>query len=383
MGFFIVMVVGGVVVYNLLKNAKAKQEQWRVAAEHLGLGYNSADFGLTGTISGRKGGHRIVISSFTKSGGNNSKTYTKYHISYHDRIPVDFKITRQTAIHKVGHAFGMQDIETGNPSFDDRALVRGMHPQKVQEFLTPDRQAMITNLLISHTDVSVSNEMIELNKPGKEKDAGIIIRTANSLLSVCNELTDRSRSVAEQVEKVVEIEPIEPPFNPLFTANPIVPEPPMVEINEEPMPAVPIVEPATKSTEPMPTVSEEPPPAIVLYDVQSIAQDLYGGDSSTALKIQPRFEEVYRDQLVTGTGKIQRVSKFSYDPVFKDSKGVKATVEICELSGVYSKIKVRADVVFPSERFGELKNKIDSSISIAGKLIEQNSMLHHLYILGE
>lgn len=417
MGFFIFIVVAGIVIYNVLKNSKANQEQWRIAAERLGLGYNSGDFGLTGTISGRKGGHRIVISTFSKSGGNdNSTTYTKYHIDYQERIPIDFKISRQNALHTLGHALGLKDIETGNPSFDDCALVRGMRPHEVRQFLTPDRQAVITDLMISFTDVVISNEMIELNKPRKEKDAGIIIRTVNSLLSVCNDLTDRTESVAQEAEQMVDVEPVEPSVNPLFTANPIVPDPFMVEVEEEPLqieivdepsvnaiaPDIPSIsddpvveveeepvwveksdEPVIERSEGPPPVPAEPLPLEISYDVVAIAQDLYGGSSGAAPSAESRFDEVYADQEVSGFGTVLRLSKVSYDPVFKGSQGVKVTCELCELSGAYSKFKVRADVVFSSERYDELKNKIGSALPIPGKLIAQNSTMHHLYILSE
>jgi hypothetical protein len=388
MGFFLLIAVVGVVVYTLLKNAKANQEQWRVAAEQLGLGYHSGDFGLSGTISGRKGGHRIVISSFTKGGGNNSSTYTKYHIDYHERVPVDFKIIRKNVLHKVRNAFGMQDIKTGNPAFDDRVLVHGLHPLAVQKFLTPDRQAVIMDLMNSHTDIVISNEMIELNKPGKEKNAGTLVRTADSLLSTCNDLTDSTASIAKEKEpQIIEIEPVEPSLNPFISANPVVPDPPMVEVEEEPVRVDEGDEPITemkvdveKDLEETPSAAAtELPPVPNSYDVMEIAQDLYGGGS----KIQPRFEDAYLDQQVSGTGIIRRVSNFSYDLIFKDRKGVKATCEICEVAGAYSKIKVRADVVFPGDRYDELKNKIGSPIAITGKLIAENSIMHILYIISE
>lgn len=385
MGFFIFMVVAGIVVYNLLKNAKASQEQWRIAAERLGLGYHAADFGMTGTISGHKGGHRIVISTFSKSGGNNSNTYTKYRIDYRERVPVDFRISRQSALHAVGHAFGLKDIETGNPSFDERALVRGIHPQNVQKFLTPERQTAITNLLSSYSDVVISNEMIELNKPGKEKESGSLIRMANSLLTLCNDLTDLSVPSAKQAEKVVEIEPVEPSLNPFVSANPVVPEPPMVEAEQEPVPEKEPDEVVIETAEPAETPVDAPPaPAEpTTHAVLEIAQDLYGGDAGSAVETQPRFEELYLDRPVSGAGIIQRVSKLSYDPVFKGGEGVKVTCEVGEVSGAYSTISVRADVVFPSERLDELTNKVGASIPISGRLIAQNTMLHHLYIISD
>lgn len=401
MGFIFILAIGGVGLYLWLKSARQNQGHWRDAAERLGLSYFPGDMVGLGRIAGRKGGHRIEITTYSRSHGKTSSVYTQYTIHFHVPISTDFKIVRQNALHKLGAFLGLKDIEVGDPAFDDRVLLRGKSPDQIIEFLNAERRRAILRLLNSYDDIELSNGHIELSKPGRDTAPAILFNTTRQLLSVANELTDNSPSIAKEAEQMVEIEPIEPLCNPLFSANPIVPEPPMVEVEEDAVIGEEISESnepngfdesgeaderAVESPEPPPppiAAPIEPLPAAISHDLLTVAQDLYGGDSSMAYKTQPRFEEVYLDQQVFGTGKIQRVSKYSYDTVFKDSEGVKVTCDICELSGAYSTVKVKADIIFPSERFEELKNQIDSSISIAGKLVAHKSVLHHLYIVSE
>lgn len=399
MGGIFILVIGAVALYLWFKNARQNQSHWRDAAERLGLGYFPGDMGGLGRIAGRKGGHRIEITTYSRSHGKTSSVYTQYTIHFHVPISADFKIVRQNALHKLGAFLGLKDIEVGDPAFDDRVLLRGRSPDEIIEFLDAERRRAILRLLNSYDDIELTNGHIELSKPGRDTAPAILFNTTRQLLSVANELTDNTPSIAKEAEQMVEIEPVEPPCNPLISANPIVPEPPMVEVEEDAVLGEEISEvnesdgfnesaesdePATESPEPPPIATPpEPLPTVVSHNLLAVAQDLYGGDSTMAYKTQPRFEDVYLDQQVFGTGKIQRVSTYSYDTVFKDSEGVKVTCDICELSGTYSTIKVKADVVFPSERLEEFRNQIGSSISIAGKLVAHKSVLHHLYILSE
>ena len=66
MGFFFFLLIVGVIIFNLIKTAKAGQQKWQSAAERLGLGYFAGDLGAAGKILGRKGAHRVEISTFVK-----------------------------------------------------------------------------------------------------------------------------------------------------------------------------------------------------------------------------------------------------------------------------------------------------------------------------
>ncbi len=70
------------------------------------------------------------------------------------------------------------------------------------------------------------------------------------------------------------------------------------------------------------------------------------------------FDEGFRDVTVCGSGVLKCVGKFSYDPVFKNESGIKATFAICELADAYSKIKVTAEVKNTLDEYDNLKSKM-------------------------
>jgi hypothetical protein len=390
MGFLFFIAIAGVVIYTWQKNARAGQDQWRAAAERLGLGYFPGDFGMVGKIAGRKGGHRVTISTFTKGGGKSSSSYTKYRVDYHEPIQVDFTITRQTALHRMGQVLGLKDIQVGDTAFDELAMVRGMHTQELLKFLDPSRRQAIMRLLSAYNDVVVTNEYIEMNRAGKDADAAIIAHVVRVLLSVCNDLTDTSSSLAEENHTieldswpplsgfepsetaVPEIEPVESSLDPFISANPVVPEPVWTEI-EPGMDK----EPEPPETEPLPVAAE---PATGVVDLAQAAETLFGGDVGRSLVTAKVFAERFKGRAVSGTGTIKRVGRFSYDPVFTNTSGIKATVEICELAGPYSKIKVTAEVKFPPEAFEGLKSRVGMPMEVAGTLVAQDAMMNQLFV---
>ncbi len=390
MGFLFFMAIAGVVIYTWLKNARASQDQWRAAAERLGLGYFPGDFGMVGKITGSKGGHRVTVSMLTKGGGKSSNTYTKYCIDYHEPIQVDFNITRQTALHRLGQAFGLKDIIVGDPAFDELATVRGMHTQELRAFLDPGRRQAIMRLLSAYNDVVVTNEHIEMNRSGKDADAAVIAHAVRALLSVCNDLTDTSPSLAEEnhvieldswpplsgfepgEETGPEIEPVEPSFDPYTSANPIVPEPVWTEVEPEG-----VEETDPPEAEPSPAAAK---PDMGVVDLAEAVAALFGGEVGRSLLTTKIFAERFRGRRVAGSGVIKRVGRFSYDPVFTNASGVKATVEICELAGPYSKIKVTAEVKFPPEAFEGLKSRVGMPMEVVGTLVAQDAMMNRLFV---
>lgn len=379
MGFLFFVAVIGVVIYLSTQSAKATREKWKIAADRLNLAYYAGGLGSSGTISGERSGHRVTVSTYTKGGGNSSKTYTKYLLEFRNSIPVDIGMTRQGALHRLGQLFGLQDIEVGNPLFDDQVIVRGSHPDAVKRFLTPELQETIRAMVAAYSDITISSDHVVVNKAGKDTDPGIICHCIRRLESFCNELVDVPQSPSKpnpvygidgQPPAIPEVEPeiIEPPFDPLFSADPVFPD-----VSEE----------AKTEVEPVAAVVLEepvPPEAAPIMEIEAVAIALYDGDSGNSVLASKVFDEEFKDRDVTGTGTLKRIGRFSYDPVFTNSSGVKATFDICEIADAYSKSKVTAEVKYPAEEYDALEAKIGTSVSIAGTLVAQDAMMHRLFV---
>ncbi len=373
MGFIIIVAIVGIVIYLSKKTAKKNREQWQSAADQLKLNFLPGGIGRIGTISGKHGGHSVNVTTMTKGSGNNSQTYTKYTVKYRSRIRVDFKLTKQHALHGLGKVFGMQDIEVGSPVFDGQVLVQGSFPDEIRRFLTPGLQEQIRMLVAMNPDSVITNEGIELKKKGTDRDAAIIVQTVRRLLDFSNELQE---SVQPENKRTAPPPPRTPPPLPVVEQAPEPPHPS----------ALPVVEEITLPTEPEVFEPEAVVPdaddSAVVFDLKQVAVDLFGaGDSRAVLMARSEFEAKYAGRLAEGSGVLKRVDKFTYDPVFKDTKGVKATIEICEVAGAYSKTKISAVIIFPMEDFDSLKAGMGTVLPVCGKLIAVDTMMSQLFVV--
>jgi len=358
MGGFFFMVVAGVVVYMWMNAAKGHRQQWQTVADQLNVAYYPGSMGSLGTLTGEFGGHRIAVSTFTKSGGNSTQTYTKYHLEYRHRIDIDIKMTPQGTLQQIGKVFGLQDIEVGNPAFDDRVLLRGSDPDAVRQYLTPGLQDAVEQMIFTYSDITITNEYVWVNRRGKDTDSAVILGTVRRMLTFCEEMVSATQT-AKQPPSLPVREVVVPPAVPK--------DPPAIPVAPEP-PAVPVEESAEEGVVPD------------RADLKQMADELFGAAAGGSLQATKVFNSRFKGRLVVGVGVLKRVNKFSYDPVFTNAKGVKAAFEVCELADAYSKIKVSAEVMFPSEEYDALTAKIGSSLPINGTLVAQDTMLHQFSI---
>jgi hypothetical protein len=103
-------------------------------------------------------------------------------------------------------------------------------------------------------------------------------------------------------------------------------------------------------------------------------------DSGSALLASKVFDENYKGRRIEGSGTVKRVGRISYDPIFGSIRGIKVSLNVCEMDGAYSKIKVSAETIFPLEEFETLKAQEGKSLHISGRLIAQDKMMRKLFV---
>lgn len=113
----------------------SKQEIWRqVAAE---IGGELVEGGLLGSdkLMLRHGEWTLWMDVYTQSSGNSSTTYTRMQAPYLNAEGFRFRIYRGSIFGVVRKLFGVQDIEVGDPVFDDEFVIQGNDEERVKELL--------------------------------------------------------------------------------------------------------------------------------------------------------------------------------------------------------------------------------------------------------
>jgi len=111
-----------------------------------------------------------------------------------------------------------------------------------------------------------------------------------------------------------------------------------------------------------------------------VSKLLFEGDSNSTFEITKKFEEKLQGYKIEWTGVIDNITEFTYDSVFKNSKGVKVIFNTYELSSVFGNPKVYAIVHFPTELFNELKKKKGEKLTFTGKMTKVDSLMRKFYI---
>lgn len=115
----------------------SKDEIWRELCREIG-----ADF----IEGGPWGGHKVkaqvdqwtvTLDSYTLATEYVHQVYTRLRAPYVNRDNFRFTIYRKTAFSGLGKKLGMQDIEIGDPAFDDDFIIQANQPERIRALLEP------------------------------------------------------------------------------------------------------------------------------------------------------------------------------------------------------------------------------------------------------
>jgi len=113
----------------------SKDDVWRQIASDIGGEYQ--DGGLFGrdVLRYQSGDWEITLDTFTETGGDDSTTYTRMRAPFVNKDGLSFKIHRAGLSAPIGTFLGIQDIQIGDPSFDEKFVIQGNDYTKVRWLL--------------------------------------------------------------------------------------------------------------------------------------------------------------------------------------------------------------------------------------------------------
>jgi len=169
---FLIPIVGGVlgvfivvlVVRFWFVARKQAIAAWTEASGELGIPFDPASRYL---MEGNVAGYQVKVYTYTQRSGESSQTYTAFRVSFPGSLDLGLKLSRELKFFSgVAKFFGAQDITTGDPSFDDTFVIKGLDAEAVNEFLTDDRRQQLTELhqqqkgmgiVVTDTDISITS----------------------------------------------------------------------------------------------------------------------------------------------------------------------------------------------------------------------------------
>lgn len=413
-----IMFIGAVIVglgFISVVSAKQIRVSWQTAAKRLKLRHYPGNIFNPGIIVGTYDTHHVKISTFSRGTGKDSQTYTKFSLNYAKPLKFKFRLTKQNILHSFGKIFGMEDIETGDESFDKKVLVQGADHLALIRFLTAPRRKMIKSAMRAFPELIITDKYIEANIQGMLSNENRIVSNTSNLADLANILSRKRKkhhplkkakraradgNIAEAVkilrnselkEPEDKLEAMELHGEMLYIGNhtekakdtfkKLVSELP----NDHQAKAWhELSSTAENSKEPEEILT---PDKISSDDYQKertitsedLCHELFASGLST-FDATCRFEEKYLKKDVQWSAKLISSFAFSFDFVFKDCEGIKATFELLELKSEHTTAKIKAIVHFPKDHLETLKKLSGQKITFSGKLVSIDALMKNIFI---
>lgn len=117
----------------------SKEEVWAQLAREVG-GSMTGGIWTGSKVQAQSGDWIVTLDTYTQSSGKSSTTYTRIRAPFFNRDTFRFTIYRSGLFTDLGkHLFGMQDIEIGDPFFDEAFVVQGNNEQRVHALFANPR----------------------------------------------------------------------------------------------------------------------------------------------------------------------------------------------------------------------------------------------------
>ena len=115
----------------------SKGEIWSQIAMDIGGHYDYEDGWFSGrdVVRYRAGEWEITLDTYSSGSGKGRVTYTRMRAPFVNKDGLYFKIYREGYFTSIGKFFGMQDIQIGDPYFDENFVIKGNNEEKIRLLL--------------------------------------------------------------------------------------------------------------------------------------------------------------------------------------------------------------------------------------------------------
>ena len=163
--------------------------RWRnalsVVATELGLSFEPGSFLKKAKVQGETDGFPIVVDSYTVSTGKSSQTFTRITIDGRDRIPGGLLIEKEGLGSTIKKAFIGEDIELGDPAFDNTIVLRGDRNDVRVRF---DEHARATTIKAVSAGVRLKKGKVKLEKSGLVTDSAKLLEMVMQVIGLATAL---------------------------------------------------------------------------------------------------------------------------------------------------------------------------------------------------
>lgn len=129
----------------------SKDEVWQQLSREIGAEYvEQGLLGPSSRVQAHVGEWTITLDTHTVATGHSSITYTRMRAPYVNKDGFRFRIYRQGLFSHLGKLLGTQDVEIGDPAFDEAFIIQGNDEAKLKQLFANPR---IRDLIREQPDI--------------------------------------------------------------------------------------------------------------------------------------------------------------------------------------------------------------------------------------
>jgi hypothetical protein len=128
-------------------------EIWSQLSQEIGANYQEGGFFKTGKVCLAYRQWEITLDTYTVSTGESYSTYTRIRAPFVNPDGFRLNVYRENVFSWVGKKLGLQDIQIGDPFFDEQFVVQGQPEEMVRQLL---ENARIRELIQAQPDIRFS-----------------------------------------------------------------------------------------------------------------------------------------------------------------------------------------------------------------------------------
>ena len=425
--FYIILIISLALAVGIplaIAHERKTRENWRQAADTLGLQFYGGELLKTKRIEGILRGNSVRIDTFTKRSGKHSTTYTRVRVRYPRPLGLGLKVTREGFFSGLGKLLGFQDINVGEDDFDRAAVIKGSDPRRIQAFLTPARRMRIQQLLRNYPEIEINDDEIFLRRQGVIRQSQRLVQVVRAMERMAWFLTgdrvqDESITAAMEAqdaghpdealrilreskgrlaispdhheEEIVEAQLVEEHLmegkilhmagrygeaeDYFAQARREAPEDPEIELW-----ASPSSDSVKRRLDAVGDAGTPSIPAELPLDAAGFCRVIFKENVSNFVA-NDLFEQHYAGRPIEWSGPLRRAERMSYDMVFGDDEACRATFEIHAVDdGSYLRSAIKAFVKLPPDQAEALRSQVGEEKTFTGRLLKLDAFMRNVYV---
>lgn len=117
----------------------SKDEIWRQLCDQIGGNFIEGGFWKGSKVEVHHKQWTVTLDTYSESQGENNATYTRMRAPFVNKDGFRFTIYRRGLFSDLGKLLGMQDVEIGEPEFDDAYIIKGNDEDKLRRLFANPR----------------------------------------------------------------------------------------------------------------------------------------------------------------------------------------------------------------------------------------------------